>query len=108
MTTEVKVFKHEYDRKYIIMQHDTEAPCAEGRFALELIGRFGLIAGEPDGEDSAGRQKGAVMPVAEVVARACDLSRAAFDALRESGWMVKVPTIAECEELVKSKEKELA
>jgi hypothetical protein len=79
------------DKKVTIYQ--TEVPNAEAQFAMALVERFGLVAGAPDGEDSTGRQKLQVLPVAEVVARAFDLSRATFDAAREAGWMVQVPDL---------------
>lgn len=86
--------EHDYGSKQVKV-FQTEMPNAEAQFAMALVERFGLIAAEPDGEDSSGRQKGQVMPVAAVVARAFDLAQASFDAARERGWMVTLPDLNE-------------
>ena len=75
--------------------YETEIPNAQGRFALDLVERFGLIVAQPDGEDSAGRQKAMLLPVGDVVARAFAIADEAFLALREHGLMVAVPDLNE-------------
>lgn len=58
--------------------------------ARELISRWGMIAGAPDGEDSAGRAKGRLLDVDEVVARACDAADCAFAAFKSRGWSIDI------------------
>ncbi len=86
--------EHNYGDKRVLV-YQIEAPNQQGQFMMELVGRFGLIAAQPSGEDSAGRMTLEVMPVSEVVARACDLAQASFDAMRERGWMVALPDLNE-------------
>lgn len=84
--------EHNYGDKKVVMFH-TEAPNYEGQLALELLNRFGLIAGAPDGEDSGGRQKSKLLPVDETVARCFELAREAMRMLRERGLMVALPDL---------------
>ncbi|WP_428418185.1 hypothetical protein [Methylibium sp.] len=79
----------------IVATYETEMPMAEAKFALELISRFGLIAGEDGGEDSAGRAKGRLMPVELVVTRSFEISMAAFAEARKRGLMLKIPDLDE-------------
>jgi hypothetical protein len=68
----------------------TQVPNEEARFAMALVERFGLIAGKPDGEDSAGRAIINTLPVAETVARAFDLAGEAFRVMHERGLMLEL------------------
>jgi hypothetical protein len=86
--------EHSYGDKQVKV-YDTEMPNQEARFAFEMLGRFGLIAGMPDGEDSTGRQKAALLPVEETVARVFDLAHEAFRVARERGLMVALPDLNE-------------
>lgn len=82
--------EHNYgDRKAVL--HFLEMPNQEANFALQLLERFGLIAGRDDGEDSTGRAKLQLLPVAETVARAFDLSAEAFRVMRERSMLVDLP-----------------
>lgn len=86
--------EHNYGDKKVVMFH-TEAPNYEGQLALELLNRFGLIAAEPDGEDSGGRQKQKLLPVETAVARCFDLAHEAVRVLHERGLMVALPDLNE-------------
>jgi hypothetical protein len=57
--------------------------------AWELIGHFGIVAGEPDGEDSAGRAKLATLDPRGLVARAFAIADA-FVELAEARGEVAV------------------
>lgn len=71
--------------------HDPMMPNRTGRFAQELIIRFGLIAGAPAGEDSAGRQASGLMSPADIVNRAFDISEAYFAELEDRGMVLAAP-----------------
>ena len=81
----------EYEKE--VKLYYTEAPNQECQFALQMLERFGLIAARPDGEDTAGRQKGELLPVADTVARAFDLAEEAFRVARARGLMLTLPDL---------------
>ena len=87
-----------------VVTHARAHTTPEGEFALRCIERWALIAGEPDGEDGAGRQKVRRMTPAELVTHACDCSDRAFAAIRERGWIVDIPTLASMADAVKDHE----
>ncbi len=96
MTTQVGIFD-EYGRNSMrkLVVHDTEHPGMEARLALVLIERWGMVAGEPDGEDSTGRAKLKLSTPEQVIDRACSTAALALEAFRARGWMVDGPDIAE-------------
>lgn len=63
----------------------------KGRLATTLIEKWGLIAGKPSGEDSAGRAQFALMEPAEIVERACETAEQAVEAFKRRGWVHDVP-----------------
>ena len=73
------------------MIHRHRVPCSEAVLAMNLIERWGMIAGDADGEDSVGRQKGRLYEPEEVVERACQMADAAFATFEARGWMTPVP-----------------
>jgi hypothetical protein len=75
--------------------HDDEIMNQEARFACALIERWGIVAGEVEGEDSAGRSVCRNATPAEVVARACSIAETALGEFRKRGWMFKGPDISE-------------
>jgi hypothetical protein len=70
----------------------------KGDMAWELIKRFGLIAGEPEGEDSSGRAVMRAMDTIEVVARACAITEATWNEFEKRGWLQALPTPPEVAE----------
>lgn len=67
------------------------SPRPEAQFAMQLIERWGMVAGIPEGEDSAGRAKIGLMAPKDVVARAIETTELAFLAMDEKGWFIQVP-----------------
>lgn len=84
-----------------LLLHDDEILQYEGRLATALIEKWGLAMGQPCGEDSAGRQKGEIMPTAEVVQRACDIAGLAASEFRRRGWLTPTTTAGEVSEILK-------
>ena len=84
--------------------HHHELPNAEAQFAMALLERWGMVLGTENAEDSAGRAKVGPMPVEETVERACSVAGKAFEAFRERGWMLDVPSMSEMEDKLQEME----
>lgn len=67
-----------------------KTPGQIGQFAMELVRSWGLVVGKASEEDSAGRSVMAVMPIEEVVGRACDLAEGTFAELGKRGLLVEI------------------
>jgi hypothetical protein len=76
--------------KPFVSIHPKEGLNAEAAYAMHLAERFALIAGEDDGEDSAGRQKLRLATPIEVVKRACNIAELMFIELRRRNWTVPI------------------
>src|SRR6478736_7497633 len=66
-------------------------PTTEGDMVMNLITRWGCIAGAPDGEDSAGRQRIRLQTAAELVQRATETVALACAEMERRGWMQRIP-----------------
>ena len=62
----------------------------EAILAMSLIERWGMVAGQPDGEDSAGRSKLRLSTPEELVDRAFIVARMAFSRAREDDLIYDV------------------
>ncbi len=71
-----------YGEKTMYCHLSYESLLAE-RFATH----FGLIAGERDGEDAAGRARLKTLDAEEVAARACDMAAALVAQFEQRGWI---------------------
>ena len=69
----------------------TEAPDQRGKMAEGILHHLSIAACKLDGEDSAGRQKLALLTPMECAARACDIADAAWDQFHQRGWIIPVP-----------------
>lgn len=78
----------------------------EARLAMNLIEKWGMICGEHDGEDSAGRAKVTFCPAEKVVERACKMTELAFAAFRERGWLHENPDFEEAQAELKRRREE--
>jgi len=111
MTTEYKVHKNMHDHEFkrpTVSLHETEHLDARARLAMEMMCRWGMVAGSPDGEDSAGRSKLKLEDEAAVVERACKMTALAFDEFNKNNWITHLPSMETMEEMVKNKELESA
>jgi len=61
------------------------------KLASELVGRWGMVAAIPDGEDKAGRQKLRMMTEEEMAQRACVTAQCLFQAFEDNQWLYDVP-----------------
>jgi len=77
--------------RYGVTVADTQMPHPVAQFAMVLIERWGMVQGESDGEDSAGRAKIKLMNEQDVVARACKTAQIAFEQFAAKDWLFDVP-----------------
>lgn len=78
----------DYDGRNGTMVHHLDVYTQEARFAMACAERWGMVAGEPDGEDSAGRQKLRRMTAIEISKHACNVAQRLFGEMRERGMLV--------------------
>ena len=76
---------------YIGMVHKSQIPNLKATLALSMVERWGPVAGMPDGEDSAGRQKLRIQNVDELVDRACSTADMLVNAFKTRNWLLNVP-----------------
>lgn len=81
-------YRYEMDKAIIFK---TIAPNPKAEIALELIAKWGMVAGIDSGEDSTGRSKHRLQSPEELVERACQTAELAFASLEQRGWLLKVP-----------------
>lgn len=93
-------------RKPNIVVHETEHPNFEGRLAIMLVERWGLVAANDGGEDSSGRARLKLQSPAEVVDRACATAALMAEELRSRGWFTIAPSWDEVKSLAESQRKE--
>ena len=74
----------------------------EANLAVALIERWGLVAWQPDGEDTAGRQKLRKSTPLELVTEACDTAAVAYSEFRRRGWVTPALTQSEAVDLVEA------
>lgn len=71
-----------YDQPSLYI-HDDEIIQPEACLAFDLIQKWGLVAGVPDGEDSSGRTKPRLQTPEELVERAFAAAKLAFTEARK-------------------------
>lgn len=84
-----------YGERPGIMTHDTQSVDVRAKMAAAFVERWALVAGEPDGEDSAGRQKLRTMTAEELAGKACKVVDALFSEFESRGWILPPVTIAD-------------
>lgn len=85
--------------------YKTTAPNLTATLALNMIERWGSVAGIPDDEDSQGRQKLRLQKPMELVQRACDTAALAIKEFRLRNWLLDLPAPRMIEEKKDEKEK---
>lgn len=64
---------------------------SEASIAVEMLQRWGMVAGIEDGEDSQGRQKVHLLTPEELVTRACETAALAIQEFERRGWAITLP-----------------
>ena len=80
-----------------VLYHESETPEQEAKLALLFLERWGMVMGEPDGEDSAGRSRVRLATPDELVDRAFAIAHLAMDKARSTGLIHQGPTLADLE-----------
>jgi hypothetical protein len=70
------------------MTHPKTSPDIRAALATQMAERWGLVAGEADGEDSAGRQKLRLLTPAELAKRSCEAAEALYKEFEARNWLV--------------------
>lgn len=89
------------DEEVVIVKREINKPIAD--LAAAFIERWGMVAGRPDGEDSSGRAKLALLTPEEVIDRACKTAELADAEFRKRKWILTIP---KTEDLPKPKKDE--
>ena len=108
MSTEIITAKSKYDlelKQPALMLHENEHLELKAKVALSMLEKWGMVAAEPDGEDSAGRAKLKLPSADDLAKRACDVTDEAFTEFEKRGWVLKLPTMSEMKEKYAEKEK---
>ena len=84
------IYESGYHKGEVVM-YQTKLGSVEADIAHELIARWGLVAGTPDGEDSAGRQKLALATPEDLVERACKTAELTVKEFEMRGWFMDLP-----------------
>ena len=78
-----------------VMSHAREFIDERARLVSAFVERWGMVAGSPDGEDSAGRQKLKLETPEAVVARAIKMVELMWPAFKQRGWLFGGPPYAD-------------
>ena len=105
MSEEIVVGGDGYSRSPQLIHHDTRPPDRVARLAIVMIEKWGITAAKPEGEDSAGRAKLAMLPVDEMVARAFDTAELVYKVAAERGHLLQGPTWDEAQEIYDERRK---
>ena len=92
MPIEIEVKKEKYNDSLEMKLNDTDFLGRKAQIAVEMIGRWGMVAGMTDGEDTSGRSKLRLATEEELVKRAFKIADLMFDELELRDWMVQIPT----------------
>lgn len=93
MSTKIRI-QDDFGRKQVIL-YEIRMPDAVARLATAFIERWGMVAGMPDGEDSAGRAKLRLSTTDEIVKRAFDIAEKFVAVADARGHMIDVPDLNE-------------
>jgi hypothetical protein len=93
MQDAIRFMRDNWGSKMDRAPHMTVALNQRALLAVQLVERWGMVAGAPDGEDSAGRQRLRMMSPDEMVVRATATANQLFWAFGDCGWMYEVPEI---------------
>lgn len=81
----------QYDEAKMVV-HESHYPNFEARLAVSLLEKWGMVAAESDGEDSAGRQKLRLATPRELAVRACEVAREVTSEMHKRDWLLPTPT----------------
>ena len=71
--------------------HKNFQPNMKACLAIQIVERWGCVAGTPDGEDSAGRSIVRLQTVDELIERACSTADLLIEELNRRDWLLYIP-----------------
>lgn len=86
--------------------HSLEAPNEEARFAMAMVERWGMVAAESNGEDSAGRASLRLQTPEELISRAFKVAELVFAEARNRGWVIHLPVPVMIDPLMDDEDRE--
>lgn len=89
----IELERHSNEAKTNI--NDNDVFSSKAKIVVEMINRWGMVTGIPDGEDSAGRAKLKLMPPEILVSRAFVIADLMFDELEARDWSIVTATFDE-------------
>ena len=78
-----------------VMIHSRFQPSVRAQMMISFVERWGMVAAQEDGEDSAGRSKLKLSEPGELVARAEALVNGIMDTIERNGWYFEVPSLTD-------------
>ena len=102
MSIEERVTKEKYEDEPNQKVNDTDYFGNKSRIIVEMISRWGMVAGIPDGEDSSGRSKLRLSTEEELVNRAFKISDLMFNELELRDLMIQTSTFENMDLAVKN------
>lgn len=70
---------------------NNKVPKEKAQLAIDLLKHLAIVAGDVDGEDTAGRSKLRLLKPQEVAERAVAIAAEAWIAFEAEGWVLDVP-----------------
>ena len=107
MPIETKITKERYDDQAKTMINDMDHFGNKARIVIEMVSRWGMVAGTPDGEDSKGRSKLRLATEQELVDRAFKIADAMFNELELRDWYIQAASFEMLDEAAKNIEQEI-
>jgi hypothetical protein len=96
---DIRIFRGERYRSEDVSIQKSIAPTQKADIALQLAIHWGMVAGMPDGEDTAGHSRMRRMTPDEITAHACDTAAAMWAEFEKRDWLLDVPIPRTEEEL---------
>lgn len=98
MKKEIKVIDNTFSaesRQAKVFVHEREHLNLRALYTMAMIERWGMVAAESDGEDSAGRAMMRRSRAEEVVSFAVECTELAFAEMEKRDWITIAPSVAE-------------
>ena len=92
-TLKVRVQGDGYGGEKKVGLYETHASDQVAQLASVFLEKWGLVAGIPDGEDSAGRQRLRLPTASEVVTRAYEIAEEHFRQAEARGHFIELPDL---------------
>lgn len=81
-----------FGEKEVVISH-VQMLRKEAELVAAFIERWGMVAGQPDGEDTAGRHKLRLSTPEELVTRAFEIAEVFFAEAEKRGYVLDLPQI---------------